>query len=153
MKEFNEAYKTLKEKHGFPELTDLLKVTDLDPSEETVTPLKDITEKLLDKLDDVQKILEIILEPDAKFTDLTESKEFSDKDKDELSSIFRKTMILKRSGMFALFESSDESKIAFIKQFFIEWPVVKTVVLETLSKMKESWTKETSDIKEMGYLG
>ncbi len=153
MEEFGKEYETLRSKHGFPALVDLLKVTDIDPADETATPLKDITEKLLEKLDDVQKILEIILEPDAKFTDLTESKEFSDKDKIELDAIFRKTMILKRLAMMALFESSDESKVAFIKQFFEEWPVVKAAVLETLGKMKESWTKEVKYDKEVGYLG
>ena len=68
----------------------------IDPTDEIATPLKEITEKLVEKLDEIQKILDVVLEPEAKFTDLTENKEFSDDDKIELNSVFRKTMILKR---------------------------------------------------------
>jgi hypothetical protein len=153
MAEFKKRYEELSSKHGFPTLDQLLKVVDIDPTEESATPLKDITEKLVEKLDDVQKLLDIILEPEPKFTDLTESKEFSDADKDNLVAVFRKSMILKRSAMISLFESTEESKVEIIRQFFSEWPEIRDAVVNALDKMRESWTKEVKYDKEVGYLG
>jgi hypothetical protein len=152
-KSIKEVYPGLATQHGLPEYDSMNRDFDIGKLEVDGRPLAEVRKKIKDRLEETLDFYRKILQPETEIIDLHECKEFSEKEKEEMYSLFKKVMVLMRHADLLMYDSTEEKEAEFIKQAFQQWQDVKQKNVEILTKMKESWEKEQKIQEELGYLG
>lgn len=148
-----ELYNKLKKEHGLPDLEVMDKEFEITTIEEERFLLREIRKKIDEKAEGITKILEGILHPDNTFSSLREADVFTDKEREKILELYQKLMYQHRKSTELGIEDSDKKNIEFINGFMEEWPKIKQEALESVSKLKESWTKDITKKEVVGYLG
>ena len=66
---------------------------------------------------------------------------------------YKKLMILSRHSVEISLMDNNKEEANFINDFINEWGKIKTEMLSYITKMKDSWKKETDIKEDLGYLG
>ena len=78
---------------------------------------------------------------------------FSDDEKNEMYKMFKKLMKANREIVELLLDADEKKEAEFLNSFFNEWLNMKNNLKTYISKMKESWGKESTIEEDLGYFG
>ncbi len=115
--------------------------------------LREIRKKMTERIEFFAKVLEELLQPEATMANLRESKDFTDKEKQEMFELYKKLMMMNRTSMEFALTGSDKDNVAFIIDVTKEWDKAKKQLLIATRKMKHSWTKNLHFEEEQSYFG
>ncbi|HLC37756.1 MAG TPA: hypothetical protein VJJ53_03180 [Candidatus Nanoarchaeia archaeon] len=155
-KSFNleKEYEDLKKKYKLPDFKRLNREFDLEEIEHDGFLLKRIRNRLYEKVSFFIKILESILYPSSSdVASLYESKFFTEEDMDNVSSLFKKLMLIDRHYLLVDIEEDEDKDSEFINTVYEDWLILKKDLIKFLDIMKESWKKEDKIPTEKDYFG
>ena len=149
---FLDNYNKIKEKYDLPSYEEL------DLNFEIGTPddkniLRAVRKKMSEKLETYTKLIEEYIQPDSNFSIFYEMKDFTDKSKENMLSIFKKMMIFYRRSIKLNLGLSEKEDADFIKEFFTSWKEIKEFVINTLDNAIESWKKDDAKEIHQAYFG
>lgn len=113
-----------------------------------------ILERIVDKIEYLQKILEGILQPDTNsFSSMYECYCFNEEEKKRILEVYKKLMAIYREGLELIIEMDEKKQIEFICKVTKEWKEFRKKVTEKIKKLKVCWleTKEYKEIQQ--YMG
>ena len=154
MKNIEEEYNKLKSKYNLPEFEELDKEFGVSTIESEKFLLREIINKIIERIDFFSKILEELLQPDTSLlSSMHETRFFDDKDKENIYELYKKLMIISRESFEVSLKRDEREETVFVNKVFDEWKDLKRDLLKFVNKMKDSWKKETDIKEELGYLG
>lgn len=149
-----EAYKKLEKKHkGLPPFARLNRAFEISRIEDTQFLLREIRRKIAERIEGSIKILEEVLQPEVNLTRLRESEAFSEEEKKEMFTFYRRCMMLNRWGWEIEIMGEDKLDVAFIVKTYTEWDNIKKTMQKILQKMREQWKGDLDIKSETWYLG
>ena len=153
MSNTEKIYPTLQKKYDLPSYEELDMYFDLGNIEHAASFLREIRKKIESKLEEVCGIFYIIFQPDTNIRDLHECHVFTDKEKARLFTLYREIMVLRREASLLSLQSEEKREAVFIKNLYNEWKRMHPEIIAILTRMRDSWKKNTNVKKELGYLG
>lgn len=115
--------------------------------------LREIRKKMTEKLEYLAEVLEGLLQPEATMANLQESKDFTNKEKQEMYELYKKLMIASRSSLEHGLTGNDRDNAEFISEVMKDWGKTKEHMLFFVRKMKHSWSKSLHVEGEQSYFG
>ncbi len=153
LSELKEKFASLRDTYSLPEFDILDHEFDIrDISNENII-LREIKERILEKLDDYQKILEGVVQPDTTLISMYESGVFSDSEKTRIYKLYKRFVYLQRFAVQTEIEDGDEKVAEFINVSFKEWLELKEKMLGIIIKLKESWKMDDPRDESVFYCG
>jgi HPt (histidine-containing phosphotransfer) domain-containing protein len=146
-------YRQLQRKYRLPSFEQLDKEFEISCIEQERFLLREIRKKLDEKIDDICKTLEEVLQPDTNLSGIYESRVFSDEEKKRVFDLYRRLMRLHRQGFELLVKSDDKSDADFVRSVSAEWEKLKKELSQVARKLQESWEKEMEENEKLGYFG
>ena len=115
---------------------------------------KEISERILEKIEKYRKILEEFINTDgSSLSVLIELKAVDENDRDEINSLFKELIVIERGFLITELQNSESAYLAFIRDTLKKWDNKKPKLLGIIQKLRDSW-KSNINIKEnLGYLG
>jgi len=150
-KEYSEIKKKFPKLPDFSKLDDEFEVSDIEKSKFL---LRQVKRKIGEKLENVIKLLEQILQPDpGSFADLYECSCFDAKTKKEILALYSRIMLLYRTIMESDLLNDEKKDAEVISDAFSAWPKLRVESAGYVEKLKACWKKpeEVKDVLE--YLG
>jgi hypothetical protein len=148
-----DRYESLKKKHSLPSFEALDNDFEIFSIEEDQILLREVRERIVDKIELAIKMFEDILHPDSGFASYKEAAIFTDNDRDMANLIYKKLMYYHRYAKELSFGDSDELNAKYINEFMKEWPELKKGILKFIRMMKDSWLKDIPKKLNLGYMG
>ena len=154
MVNIEEQYNKLKDKHNLPEFEELDKEFEISSIEHDKFLLREIINKMIERVDSFSKILEDLLQPDTSLlSSMYETKFFDENDKEKIYALYKKLMVIIRESLEVSLKRDEKEEAIFINKTLDGWKGLKTNLFEFISKLKDFWKKETDIEEELGYLG
>jgi hypothetical protein len=154
MENIEEQYNKLKSKYKLPKFEDLDKEFEISVIENEKFLIREIINKIIERIDFFSKILEELLQPDTSLlSSMHETRFFDEKDKENIYGLYKKLMIISRESFEVSLKRDEREEAVFVNKVFDEWKELKKDLLKFVDKMKDSWKKETDIKEELGYLG
>ncbi len=148
------AYAPYRQAHQLPTLEFLKREFEFCEIQDPQLIGKDIIKKIVEKLEFFTKILEEILQPDTNFHALCESSFFDDQAKKQAFQAYRKVMVLYKTCIEHLVDSTPESEASCIKQACDTWASLKKDVLPFVQQMTAGWKSgKQQEVDKIVYLG
>lgn len=149
-----EQYNQLKQKYSLPDYNCLDKEFEISTIESEFFILRDIIEKILERLDFFSGILEKILQPDtSSLKSIQESTFFDDSDQKEILDIFKKLTIINRRSLEISLDRDEAKEAEYIGFSYKLWKEIKPKLRNHLKKLQDSWKSETNIKASLGYMG
>ena len=152
-KSFRERYEQQAKKFKLPSFDDLEKEFNISEIENPKNMIRDIREKIGEKIHNCCELLDQMLQPDTNLSSLYESRVFSEEHKIEIFEMYKKLMRLKRKANFLYVQNDEKADAEFISDCLNEWVQVKPGLSGILKKMEESWKINIESAEKLGYLG
>jgi len=154
MKNIEEQYGKLKKKYVLPDFNEVDKEFEIATIENENFLLREITNKIVDRIDFFSRLFEELLQPDPSLLrNMYESKIFNDEERKTIYSLYKKLMVINRQSVEVSLNREEKEYAGFIKKTFDEWKELKTSISKIVDKIKDSWKKEADSKEELGYLG
>lgn len=156
-KEFNikEEYEKLKKKcKSLPNYNNVEFEFEISSIEKDGFLCRRILERVVDRIEYLQKILEGILQPDTNsFSSMYECYCFNEEEKKHILEVYKKLMVLYREGLELIIEMDEKKQVEFICKVTKDWKEYRKKVTEKIKKLKGCWL-ETKEYKEiLQYMG
>ncbi len=148
----DELYIELLKNHKLPSFEDLDNEFDI-VSIEDKKVLRAIRRKMSEKLEQYAKLVEDLIQPDGTFSSLYEIKDFTEKDKNEMLSLFKKMMVVYKESIKLNLNYSEKEDADFILKLFDFWKEIKPQLATILDKLTEGWKNDTDHKEIQDYLG
>ena len=155
-KEFNVdvEYGKLKDQFNLPNFKDLNSEFELSDISEGEFLLRSIRRRLCEKIDEFSNIIEGFIFPQsASLANFYEVKFLSDDEREKLSNLFKRLMVLNRRNLMFDLEPNEKEEAEFITATYGEWLTIKKELLGLVSIMEKSWTEEDKIPTDKGYFG
>lgn len=147
-------YNNLCKKYKLPKFNEIDSEFEISTLENERFLIKGILKKILEKLEFYIDIIDRVIHPDAaSLGNMYEIKYFSDDEKNDMYKLFKKLMKNNRNTIKLMLENNEKQQVYFLNKFFNEWLNIKRELAAYLSKMEESWEKESTIKEDVGYLG
>jgi len=153
MMEIKKKYLALGKKHKLPGFESLDQDFEISTIEFYDFLLREIRRKMTEKIEIFIKVLDGVLQPEAVICDMQECHVFNDDEKSKVYEVYKKLMYYNRLSFETAIDEDDKKSAFFIQSFFDDWRNLKKELSEILSKMKDSWEKESSIHEVLNYLG
>lgn len=148
-------YDELKKKHSklpsWKEINHEFELSDLDKSDFLT---RQIIRRMQEKIETPLKLIEVILQPDIQsFTEMYEISCFTESDKKNILSLYRRIMIIYRNLQEAEVTLDEKKDITIIEETTTEWPRIRKECISYIEKLKSCWTGTTEGKDILEYLG
>lgn len=153
MGELEKDYELLRKKHALPEFEELDAEFDIHCIEDDKFILREVRYKILEKIDEQCMIIEELLQPDTKVSNLYESRVFSENDKEKIFVLFKRFMTIKKKALLIALVNNENEDAEFIKNSCSEWQELKKELYPFMRKLVEAWETETDIKEELSYFG
>jgi len=151
--EVKKKYEDLQKKYKLPSFDNLNNEFEISTIEEKYFLLREIRRKIIEKIEDYIKLIENILYPETNLCDTYECAVFSDEEKNEMFSLYKKLMFFNRFSTETSIGEDDKKSSEFINEIWNQWNDIKKELSIYIKRLKESWLKEIKIKTELGYLG
>tara|TARA_Y100000310_G_scaffold94955_1_gene92785 strand:+ start:19986 stop:20453 length:468 start_codon:yes stop_codon:yes gene_type:complete len=152
--EIEQEYYKLSKKYKLPKFNELDSEFEISNLESKRFLIKNILRKIVEKLEFYIEVIGNLVHPDASsLSSMYEIRYLSDDEKNEMYVLFKKMMKAERSIVEVVLRNDEKQQVEFLNGFFNEWADMKKELVSYLSKIKESWSKESSIEEDVGYLG
>lgn len=152
-KEILKKYDTLRGKFSLPSYEEINNEFEIEGIESQTFLLRAIRKKIIERIEPYIETFEQIIQGDAHITNIYESSQFSEKDKEEVFKLFKNLMKVRRKGSIAALSADMKTDADFIKEANSAWAEFKPKILTYLSMMKDGWEKDTSKKEATEYFG
>jgi len=153
MVEIKTAYSELKKKYkDLPSFEDLDNEFEISGVEDNFI-LRGIRRKCVEKVEFFAKIVEDLLQPDANLTNMYECRDFGDGEKENIYNLFKRLMFFSRSAAEVALKSDDKEDARFLSVFFNSWMDLKPDLMVIVSKITDSWERDTEFKEDLEYFG
>jgi len=151
--EVKKEYGIIRKTHSkLPEYSKLNHEFEISTLEASEFLLRDIRNRITDKLSDFAKILENLINADT-FIGLHEIKNFQEDSKKYTFDIFSQIMqIIRKSALLRLNED-DKDNAQFISDIFREWQDIKKPLTQLLHKVESAWKEDNNIKQKLEYFG
>lgn len=152
-KELMSAFSNLKEKYNLPDFESLsrdFQIENIDPSSNII---RNILGEMHETIDFYSRILEGLIQPDSKLSDMKESGNLSESDHEIVSATYNKCMLLTRGIMLSNINFDEKEAASEILRIFAEWQKIKKDLKAIISKMRDTWQQESKKETYGGYYG
>ena len=108
----------------------------------------------MEKLEFYSDLIDRVIHPDpSSLNNISEIKAFSDSEKNNMYILYKKIMKNNRNIIELILDNDEKKQTEFLNKFLNEWLNIKIDLKNYISKMKESWEKETTIEQDLGYFG
>lgn len=147
-------YTELKKKYNLPDFALLDKEFEISAIEKPVFLLRSIRRKISERLDDITKFVDPLIQPDtACFEHLFEYRSFNEGERKELLKHFQTLMALYRSCIDAELSVDEAQDAAVIIRASQEWPPIRQALRPFVQKIIAAWPKSFERKELVGYFG
>ena len=147
-------YNNLCKKYKLPKFNEIDSEFELSTLENERFLIKSILKKMAEKLEFYIEMIGNLVHPDgSSMSSMYEIRFFSDDEKNNMYMLFKKLMKNHRNIIKLMLENNEKKQVNCLNDFFIEWSNIKRELATYLSKMGESWEKESTIKEDVGYLG
>jgi len=154
--EFNieSEYNALGKKYNLPKFSDLDKEFEISDIDKTNFLLRHVLRGIAEKLDFYANLISELLQPDtASLSSMHEIRFLTEDEKSDMYGLFKRIMKINRNVLELILEQDEKKQASSLNNFYSEWMEIKKELLAHISKMKESWDKETAIEEDLGYMG
>ena len=145
-------YQELKEKYDLPAEKAMDKEYDISSLDDFT--LKEIINKMEDKLEFLSNVLEEILQPSPEsLANLHECRHFSQEDKGEIYVLFKKIQFYLRAVIEAKVRNEAQFYTQIILEIFQVYPELKHKAVPFVQKLKDSWNLNDESKEYAEYFG
>ena len=148
-----EEYIVLSKKHKLPSFAEMEKEFEISKVDEEGFLLREVRRKIAEKIELYFKFLEEILQPETIISNMHESREFNEGERENIFRLYSKLMFLYRLSMETSVNEDDKKSADYINTVFKDWDSIKDQFSKIVAKAKESWLKETNIKEDLGYMG
>lgn len=152
-KEAIEMFNKLKVKYGLPSLEDLDKEFSIGNLEPSNFMLISIIVKMAEKCDFALKIINGIIQPESRLSDMQEAQSLGPKEKQALMDLFKRLSYYEKDFLIVEFDYSEKSAAECIKDFYAQWQNMKPKFIAILKAMQGTWKVATDSKQEYSYFG
>jgi hypothetical protein len=152
-KQLRDEYLKLKSKYSLPDYDSLDKdfeIGEIDPDENI---LREILKEMHEQIDFYSRLLENLIQPDSKLSDMKEAGNFTQEDQDLILELYRKCMLMNRTLLLTNLEYNDDEAAKNIIHMHKEWQDIKKDLKHILTKMRDTWKQDTKKETHGGYYG
>ena len=146
-------YESLRKKYKLPSLEELDSEFEISSLESETFLLREIRNKLGEKIRDVCGLVGEVLHPEANLADLYESRVFDEQEKQKLFELYKRLMVADRQTAELSVQNDEKLDAAFIRDFSREWAKMKPELVKFIRRLRESWEKDTEQGEAAGYMG
>ena len=146
-------YESLRKKYKLPSLEELDSEFEISSLESETFLLREIRNKLGEKIRDVCGLVGEVLHPEANLADLYESRIFDEPEKQRLFELYKRLMVADRQTAELSVQNDEKLDAAFIRDFSQEWTKMKPELVKFIRRLRESWEKDTEQGEAAGYMG
>jgi|TARA_Y100000310_G_scaffold327902_1_gene395047 hypothetical protein len=152
--EIEKEYIKLCKKYKLPKFKDLNNEFEISRLDNVDFLIRNILRNVAEKLEFYCNLINELLQPDtSSLSSMHEVRFFTDSEKNKLYNQFKKLMKTHRNIIRLVLEHDEKNQAKFLNSFFSEWLEIKKQLINYLSKMKDSWDKETSMEENIAYFG
>ena len=149
-----EEYNKLCKKFKLPKFEEIDREFEISTLENERFLINNILRRIVEKLEVYTEAIGNLVHPDASsLTSMYEIRYFSDDEKNDMYKLFKKLMKINREIVELLLDADEKKEADFLNGFFNEWLNMKNDLKAYISKMKESWEKESTIEEDLGYFG
>jgi hypothetical protein len=154
MGDIQEKYQKLVKQHRLPRYEDLDGEFEIRNLDDDAFLLNEILRRFIERLEFYAGILNDLMQPEASsMSSMHETRFFTDSEKNEMYGLFKRIMKAQRSALEHLVKHDEARQAVFVSTFFDGWKGMKGEILGIISKIKDSWDKETTIEEDVGYFG
>ena len=147
-------YNKLCKKFKLPKFEEIDREFEISTLENERFLINNILRRIVEKLEVYTETIGNLVHPDASsLTSMYEIRYFSDDEKNDMYKWFKKLMKINREIVELLLDADEKKEADFLNGFFNEWLNMKNDLKAYISKMKESWEKESTIEEDLGYFG
>ena len=151
--DLKKAYCVLRKKYQLPEFKEIHQEFELQHIEDEEHLLRSVRRRIHTKILFFVSILESILYPSGQSPSSSyESGFFTSDDKQDLSKVYKKLMILSRKHVRLDVASTEKEDALFIREAHTQWSTYREVLKRVTKDMGSCWERE-ADKEQEGYLG
>ena len=144
----------LRKKYKLPDFKELDLDFEISAIEESNFPARSAIGKISEKIDFYSALLSELMQPDAaNIYSMHETRFFDEEEKKSVYNLYCKLMGFNRKCIELSLKNSEKEDAEFISGFFEEWKSIKKELAGIVSKMGDSWSKETDVKEELEYFG
>ncbi len=152
--EIMKLYDELRKKHNLPDFALLDSEFEISAIDKPVFLLRAIRRKIVERLDDLTKFLDPLIQPDAgSYVNLSEYQALSEGDRKDLMKHFQHVMELYLACIDAELSADDEQDALLIKRAAAEWPKLRESLRPFVKKLAQHWIKAVEHKDHVGYFG
>jgi len=152
--EIEQGYNKLRKKYKLPKFNEIDSEFEISNLESTNFLIRDILRRIVEKLEFYIEVIGNLVHPDASsLSTMYEVRYFSDDEKNDIYTLFKKLMKANRSIIGLILVSDEKKQTDFLKDFLNEWQDMKKELINHIGKMKDSWEKESTIEEDLGYFG
>ena len=154
--DIKEEYNKLK--HSLPKFEDLDQEFELSNSnikdiKENKFLVRNIRRRINDKVIFYCRVIENLIYPNqSNFISMFELKSFTEKEKQDMSKLYRKLMLYERESLNLDINPDEKWDISYINNLWKNWREFKKDLIKISQKMKDSWNLEEKEEKD-NYFG
>ncbi len=145
-------------KHTLPKFEDLDQEFEISNSnvkdiKEKRFLIKNIRRRVNDKVIFYCRVIENLIYPNqSNFISMLELKSFTDKEKQDMSKLYKKLMLYERESLILDINPDEKRDVNYINSLWKDWHEFKKDLIRISQKMKDSWNFEEKEEKD-NYFG
>lgn len=147
-----EQFEKLKKQFNLPDFNTLNNDFEISTIEDEEFLIRCLRRKIVDKISDFLKVIEPIIQPDTTISDMQESDNFTETERNDVFDLYKKLKIMDKEALELSIIEDDKSTAEFITMASKQWPMIKERMKEISRKLQNAWEKEIVSKEEASYL-
>ncbi len=146
-------YELLQKKYSLPSFSEIDKEFSIGNLDQTEFVFRPVLAKIHERYDFTLKLLIGIVQPDSHISDMQESEQFSDSQRQVVFELYKRLLFLEKEFLIRDFDYDEAKSAEFIKTVFNEWKKIKPEILKTLLIMQSAWKTTNGTKQSANYFG
>jgi len=152
--EIEKDYNKLCKKFKLPKFKEIDEEFEISILENSNFLIKNILRKIAEKQEFYIEVIGNLVHPDASsISSMYEIRFFTDDEKNDMYNLFKSMMKSNRNILELILNNNESEQVKFLNDFFNDWINIKKDITIYITKMKESWGKESTIEEDLGYFG
>jgi len=152
--EIEKEYSNLSKKYKLPKFKDIDAEFEISSLDNEKFLIKNTLRKILEKLEFYIEVIGSLVHPDgSSISSMYEIRFFTEDEKNGMYMLFKKLMKIDRSIVEMVLKNNEKEQSDFLNKFFTDWQSMKKELLNYIGKMKDSWERQSTIEKDIGYFG
>lgn len=152
--EIENEYSSLSKKYKLPKFNDIDAEFEISALDNERFLIKNILRNVSERLEFYIEVIGSLVHPDgSSISSMYEIRFFTEDEKNGMYMLFKKLMKIDRNIVEMILKNDEKEQADFLNKFFADWQNMKKELLVYIGKMKDSWEKQSTIEKDIGYFG